>query len=752
MAIIGKPMDRVDGHLKVTGVATFVAEFNQPNMVYAFPVRSTTGKGTITGFDLSAAEKSGGVVSILTYENAPRLKPFDPNEIRKTGGFLAEDLVPLQDNKVHYFGQFVAVVVAETFEQARYASKLVKVSYAEEKIISDLNEALQNGAARDGSQFNKGKAAGVIAASAVKIEQTYTTPGQNHHPMEPHAAIAIWEGPDKLTLYDSTQVIMGMRNITAYFFGLKPENVRILCPYLGGGFGGKVPAAHNILTAMAAKNIGRPVKLVITRQMMQTNVGRRSPTIQKVALGSGTDGKLAVIRHENSSYSNLTGFTESSGMLTQVLYNAPLREITHRIARLDMNAPTYMRAPGHAMGSFALESAMDEMAYELKVDPVQFRIINHAAIDPVRKIDFSSNHLLECYQTGIEKFGWSKRKMQPRQTRNGNYLVGYGMATSVHNGARRPATVKIQLTKAGIATVMTSSQELGTGTYTILTQTAADALGIAVDKIKVLIGDSDLPPAPFAAGSSTTASVNPAVLAAGELLRCELLQLALADPKSKLNGRKPEDITFADSKFHVVGDASITDSYMDILRRNNKENLAATATAGPGGASAGSSIIPCAPEQSADESYETQKYSFHSFGAHFVEVWVDEDLGTIRVKRVTTVHDVGRIMNEKTARSQMIGGVIFGIGAALMEETVYDNRWASPVTRTLADYHVPVNLDVPPIDVHFIGKPDPHISHIGSRGVGEIGIVGVSAAIANAVFNATGKRLRDLPLTPEKLI
>ncbi|TCC98128.1 xanthine dehydrogenase family protein molybdopterin-binding subunit [Pedobacter frigidisoli] len=751
MAIIGKPLDRVDGHLKVTGIATFVAEFNQPNMAYAFPVRSTIAKGSITGFDLILAEKSGGVISILTHENAPRLQPFDPLEIKKTGGFLAENLIPLQDNKVHYFGQFIAVVLAETFEEARHAATLVKVSYAKEKADADLNEALLKSSVREGAQLNKGQASAIIETSNLKIEQTYTTPAQNHHPMEPHAAIAIWDGADKLTLYDSTQVIVGMRNITAYFFKLKPEDVRILCPYLGGGFGGKSPAAHNILAAMAGKKINRPVKLVITRQMMQTNVGRRSPTIQKVALACDLQGKLTVIRHQNSSYSNLTDFSEPVGIQTQVLYNAPVREITHQIAKLDMNAPTYMRAPGHAVGSFALESAIDEMAYELRMDPVQFRILNHASTDPVKKINFSSNHLLECFQIGVEKFGWASRKIQPRQTRNGQWLVGYGMATSVHHGVRRPATVRIQLSNDGMATVMTASQELGTGTYTILTQTAADALGIAVGKIKVLVGDSDLPPAPFAAGSSTTASVNPAVLAAGELLRCELMRIAIADPKSKLNGRNTKDISFADSKLYLSSDISISDSYKDIMRRNNRETMQASATATPGGAASGATVAPCGPSMDQDQNYDTHKYSFHSFGAHFVEVWVDEDLGTIRVKRVTTVQDIGRVMNEKTARSQVIGGVIFGIGAALMEETVFDNRWASPVTRTLADYHVPVNLDVPPIDVHFIGKPDPHISSIGSKGVGEVGIVGVSAAIANAVFNATGKRLRNLPFTPDKL-
>jgi xanthine dehydrogenase YagR molybdenum-binding subunit len=543
-------------------------------------------------------------------------------------------------------------------------------------------------------------------------------------------------------------------SIAAYFLGLKPENVHVIAPFVGGGFGSKGLWLHTLLVAMAAKAVERPVKLALTRQMMQTNAGHRAATIQRVALGTDAAGKLNVMRHHTDTYTNLTQFFEPSGKQTLVLYKAPLREVTYNVANLDRSTPTFMRAPGETPGTFALESAMDEMAYKLKMDPIAFRVANHTTTDPLKGHDFSSEFLLDCYRIGAEKFGWSARSMEPRQKRNGKFLVGYGMATATYPGGRSAASVKVIMNAKGDVKLMTASIDIGTGTYTVLAQTAADALGIPVERIDVMIGDSTLPPAPLAGGSQTTASIHPAAMEACVLLRKELAMLAAGDNESVLKGRKPEEIGYADGKLFITGDDKKSVSYTDIIRRANRTEVEACATttplSGAGLTMPGSLCTPneAPPEQNSD----VKKYAFHSFGAQFAEVWVDEDFGTIRVKRFTSVQDVGRIMNEKTARSQIIGGVIFGIGAALMETTEYDKRWGNPVTRTLADYHVPVHLDVPPIDVHFIGKPDPHISPIGARGIGEIGITGVSAAIANAVFNATGKRLRDLPLTPDKLV
>ena len=759
MAITGKPIDRVDGRLKVTGAAKYAAEFNQPRMAYAFPVCSTIAKGTIAGFDISAAGSAAGVLEIITHQNARRLKPADSEAITKIGGLLGEYLAPLQDNKVHYFGQIVALIVAETYEQARFVAALLKINYAKENFAIDLKAELPKGYQPEKSlgeeaQINAGKAAPMIRAAPVKIEQTYTTPMENHHPMEPHATVAVWDAGGKLTLYDATQGVENTRAVTSYFLGLEPENVRVVSPFVGGGFGCKGFWLQFLLAAMAAQTVKRPVKLVVTRQMMQTSTGRRGETIQKIQLGAQTDGKLLVIRHHIDTCTNLTDFFEPSGKQTKTLYQAPLREITYQVAKLNVGTPTFMRAPGEASGSFALESAMDEMAYELKIDPVEFRVLNHTELDPLKKHRFSSDFLVECYRTGAERFGWGQRKMQPRQTRSGRYLVGMGMAAATYPALRKSATARVSMTVDGKVVVLCGTQDMGTGTYTILAQTAADALGVPVERITVRIGDTNLPPAPTSGGSRTTASVNPAVLAAGEMLRKDLMGLAIVDAKSKLNGRRAEELAFADQKFFVKGDASKSDSYADIMRRNNKTTVEVCATSMPAsGSGAGESVAPCSPAPAnTEENFDDKKYSFHSFGAQFAEVLVDEELGAIKVKRFTSVQDVGRIMNEKTARSQIIGGVIFGLGQALMEETKHDTRFGNPVIRTLADYHVPVNLDVPPIDVHFIGKPDPHISPIGARGVGEIGIVGVAAAVANAVFNATGRRLRDLPLTLDKLL
>ena len=760
MSITGQPISRIDGRLKVTGKATYAAEFNQPNMAYAFPVRATIAKGTITSVDHAAAMKEPGVISVLSFKNAMKLKPLDMAAQGKAGAaFLGENLIPLQNNKVHYPGQFIAVVVAESYEQARAAAYKLKVRYAAEKAATDLRTELPNSKKPkmfmgEEAQVNSGKAAAPLAASPKKVDHTYTTPVENHHPMEPHATVAVWEGSDKLTLYDATQGVGMTGSIAAYFFGLKPDDVRVVAPYVGGGFGSKGLWLHTLLVGMAAKAAARPVKLALTRQMMQTNVGHRASTIQQVAMGTDASGKLNVLRHHSNTYNNLTEFFEPSGKQTNVLYAAPLREVTYNVAKLDRGTPTFMRAPGEAPGTFALESAIDEMAYELKMDPLQFRILNHSAQEASSKHDFSSEFLLDCYKIGAERFGWSERKQEPRQVRKGRHLVGYGMATATYPGGRSAASVRAQMNSKGEVTISTASIDIGTGTYTVLAQTAADALGVPVDTIQVKIGDSTLPPAPLAGGSQTTASIHPAALEACNLLRKELMTLATADGSSKLNGRNASEIGYGDGKLFVTGDERRSESYLDIMRRANKTEMDTCATTLP--VSGAGLTVPsalCTPANTpAEQNSDTKQYAFHSFGAQFAEVWVDEELGTIRVTRFTSVQDVGRIMNEKTARSQVIGGVIFGIGAALMEATEYDKRWGNPVVRTLADYHVPVHLDVPPIDVHFIGKPDPHISPIGARGIGEIGITGVSAAIANAVFNATGKRLRDLPLTPDKLV
>ena len=759
--VIGKSIDRKDGRLKVTGQAKYAAEFNQNQMAYAFPIRSTIANGTITEFDTDAAEKAGGVITVFTPDNAPRLKTVDMMKLFAAGSFLGEMILPLQDKKVNYFGQYIGLVVAETYEQARTAAQMVKVTYSKQTPAIDLKTEMPKAEMPKTSMFgapvqiNAGKTAAIIKSAPFKIEQTYTTRTENHHPMEPHATIAAWNGDDKILIYDATQGVKGVQGMVSYFYDLKPENVQITSPFVGGGFGCKGSQwSHILLTIMAAKSVKRPVKLVLTRQMMVTNVGRRPETMQRVALAADRNGNLKAIRHENTSYKSFSGYFEESGTQTKTLYKAEMREITYKIANFNINPPTFMRAPGETPGCFALESAMDELANELKIDPIKLRTINHTASDPESKLPFSLENLVECYTVGAEKFGWANRQAAPRMNRRGKYLIGHGMATATYPATRSTASAKVQIFANGAVKVLSATQDIGTGTYTIMAQTVADALGVSVDRVTVEIGDSSLPPAPVSGGSTTAASITAAVLAAGEMVKNDLMALALADGKSKLSGRKSEEIEFANARFFVKGDSSKGDDYTDILKRNNKVMVEACATSLPqNGGGLGGNFAPCSTDRfTLEEDADAKKYSFHSFGAQFAEVLVDEDLGTIRVSRFTSVQDVGRILNEKTARSQIIGGVIYGLGQTLMEETLYDKRWANPIQRHLGDYHVPVQLDVPPIDVFFIGKPDPHISPIGARGIGEIGITGVAAAVANAVFNATGKRLRDLPLTPDKLL
>ncbi|SFH81729.1 xanthine dehydrogenase family protein molybdopterin-binding subunit [Halpernia frigidisoli] len=758
--VIGKPLDRIDGPLKVSGTAKYAAEFNQKNMAYAFPVRSTIASGSISSIDISEAKKAPGVVNILTHENAPKLAPASGEEFKKSGASVGENFIPMQDNQVHYWGQYIALVIAETYEEARMAAAMVKVNYTKGIVSVNLEKALPGGFRPEKSngqpaQINAGKTQSIIDSAAVKVDHSYSTSTENHHPMEPHASVAVWNGESKVTLYSSSQGVIALSATVAYFFKLKPENVQIINPFVGGGFGSKGSEwGQGILATMAAKVVKRPVKLVITRQMMQTNVGRRSETIQKVALASDRNGKLQAIRHENGTYANLSEYFEPSGKQSAVLYASPLREITHKVAKLNIGTPTFMRAPGETPGVFALETAMDELAYELKMDPIELRRINHTAVDPMKNHPFSSEYLLDCYTIGAEKFGWNKRDMKPGKNKVGNQLIGYGMATATYPAIRSSASAKVQLKSDGSFVVMCATQDIGTGTYTIMAQTAAEALGVDVKNITVKLGDSSLPPGPVSGGSTTTASVNPAVYEAAKKLRNDLLILARADSQSPLYGKKTEDINFSDGLFYLKNDPAKKDAYVAIMLRHKKTLMEGCVTAMPAsGSGLGSQKSMCSnAEIELDENGDAEKYSFHSFGAQFAEVWVDEDFGTVRVKRFVSVHDVGTIMNEKTARSQILGGVIYGFGSALMEETVYDQRYGNPVTRTLADYHVPVNLDVPEIDVYFIGKKDPHISPIGARGIGEIGITGVSAAIGNAIFNATGKRLRDLPFTPDKLV
>lgn len=756
--VTGKPIDRVDGRLKVMGAARYAAEFPQENIAYGVIIQSTIAKGRIKDIDASAAEKAPGVLAVITHRNAPKLNlPAGDSPLRGKPG---EKMVPLQSDKIHYDGQHIGVVVAETFEHALHAAMLVRVTYDEQQPTVSIEQGLSE--AYQPSQFfgqevqtHRGDAAKALAEADVKIEQTYTTPIEHHNPMEPSASIAVWNGDD-LTIYDSTQWVIGTCKAIADALGIPDEKVRIISHYVGGGFGCKGWMWwYPVLAAVAARKVGRPVKLVLSRQQMFTSCGHRQRTIQEFVLGATRDGKLTAIKHVTTGQtSEVDEFVEACGLTTQMLYACPNLKVAHNLVRVNTGTPTAMRAPGQAPGTFALESAMDELAYKLGLDPVELRIINHADVNPQTGKPWSSKYLKECYHRGAEAFGWSQRNPVPGSMRDGDDLIGWGMATATYPSYRSPASAKAQLFMDGRAVVSSATHDIGTGTYTIMTQIAADALGLPALAIEFKLGDSSMPLAPVAGGSQSAASVGPAVQGAAEALRSKVIGIAIANPTSPLYRAAADEISTGDGRVFLKSDPSRSETYAEILQRSGTPMVEVEATANTATTEAPTqahnpAVRICAGK---DENADLQQYAFQSFGAQFAEVRVNPRLGQVRVTRFVSAVDAGRILNHKTARSQMMGGIIFGIGMALMEETILDPHSGRLVVRNLADYHVPVHADVGEIEVLFIDKPDPRISTLGVRGVGEIGITGVAAAIANAVYHATGRRIRDLPMTPDKLL
>jgi xanthine dehydrogenase YagR molybdenum-binding subunit len=734
--VIGLGLDRVDGHAKVTGTAVFSAEHPLPRMSYAVMVQSTVPKGRIVAIDAAAAMQRPGVLLVMTHQNAPRLpKPPPPKP---------EDQPPpvklnlLQDDFVNYNGQPVAVVVADTLEHAQDAARALHIRYAREDAVLDFKLARRSPRKPKEqpdrpNDTSRGNLAGGFAAAASRIDAVYTTPIENHNPMEPHATIAAWNG-DELTLYDSTQNVSGVKKTAARTFGIAPERIRVICPYVGGGFGSKGTAwSHVMLAAMAARQVGAPVKLALERTQMFAPVGARPMTEQRLELAALDGGRLSAVRHAAlTSTSFQDDFTEPSTAATRMLYDSDSARTSQRLATLNLGIPTYMRAPGESNGSFALESAMDELAYELKIDPVQLRLRNYAEQDPGKQRPWSSKALRECYLRGAEKFGWAGRDPLPRSMRADGQLVGWGMATATYPANRRKAAASATILPDGTAVARSGTHDLGTGAYTIMTQIAAEGLGLPVAKVRFELGDSALPEAPGAGGSQSTASVGPAVYAAARAARDKLIALAVADARSPLHGVDAAQVDAADGWIFHGAQPQRRELVTAVMARNGGQPIVADVSAEPGD--------------------EKRQYSAHSFGAVFVEVRVDPDLGTIRVPRVVGVYDVGRLMNAKTGHSQLMGGIVWGLGMGLMEKTEMDPHAGRAVNANLADYHVPVNADIGDIDVSVIDAPDTHFNVLGARGIGEIGIVGVAAALANAVYHATGRRVRDLPIRLDDLL
>lgn len=715
---IGKEMSRVDGVAKVTGKAKYAAEFQVKNAAYGFIVTSTIAKGAIKSIDVSEAAKQTGVIKIYTHLNAPKSL------------VKGDDFVALQSDKIVFSGQPIALVVAETFEQARFAARLVKATYAEEKPQTDLTKVE---AKTFGKPNKRGNPQEALQNSPVKIEAEYTIPIEHHNPMELHGAIAFWEG-EKLTMFNKTQGVKDAQNHLVQSFGLKPENVQVISPFVGGAFGAALnPHYYPFLTAFAARDLKRPVKINYTRRQMFTGHGYRPYTWQKVAIGANKDGKLQSIIHEAiGNTSSFEDFGENPNNYGRTLYECPNYDTPYKLAKLDLPTPTWMRAPGAVTGAFALESAMDELAYALKIDPLEFRLINYAEKDPDTGKPFSSKALREAYKQGAAKFGWEKRKLEPRSMRDGRWLVGWGTATGIWGAWQLPASVKITLKADGTANVGSATADIGPGTYTVITMIAAEFLGIAPEKIKFELGDSDLPNAPVQGGSFTTASVGSAAHGAAMNIKQKVLDLALKESNSPFANVKFDETEMSDGFLILKSDSSKKVSIADLMKNNNLTEIVENHTSRP--------------------SAERNKYATQAHGAQFVEVKVDEDLGIIKVTRVVEATAVGKIMNPKTSHSQEMGGVVWGIGMALQEETAIDHRYGRMMTTDLASYHVPVNADVHSVETAFVEEEDKIVNPLGVKGMGELCLVGIPAAIANAIFHATGKRIRDLPITPDKLL
>jgi xanthine dehydrogenase YagR molybdenum-binding subunit len=733
---VGKGIDRVDARLKVTGKATYSAETAIANAAYAVIVGAAHAKGKIGALDVKAAEKAPGVIAVLTHLNAPKL----PGAGKRTSP-QDRELQILQDDLVRYDGQPIALVVADTLEHARHAAMLVArdakvdVEKAAISLEGELDKAYApKETVRGPTDTAKGDVAKAIENLAHVVDETYTMNAETHNPMEMHATVAVWQGDDKVTLYDATQGGFVVRKKIAALFGLEPNNVRVISHYLGGGFGCKgSPWSHVPLAAMAAKVTKRPVKLVLTRQQMNQMVGHRPRTIQHVVLGSDPNGRLLGTKHEETGWtSRFDEFIEPGAAWSRAIYACPNTLTSHRLVRLDVSTPTFMRAPGAASGSFAMESAIDELAWSLRMDPLDIRLKNYADKDPDTGKPFSSKELRACYKQAADRFGWAKRPREPRFTRDGSWLVGWGMATASYPAHQRPSSALVKIKRDGTVVAQAGSHDLGTGTYTIMAQIAADAVGMPVEEVRFELGDTVLPEAPLAAGSATAASVGSAVKLAGAAAKSELVKLAVADDKSPLHGLADADVDAADGALVSKKDKTKKDPFTAILERAGKDEVSG--------------------KVDTKERDDRQKWSCHSFGAQMCEVKVDEATGEIRVTRWVGAFAGGKVLNAKTARSQLLGGIVWGIGQALLESTDRDARDGRVVTKELQDYHLPVNADVPPIDVIMVDENDPHVSEVGAKGLGELGITGAAAAIANAVFHATGKRVRDLPITLDKLL
>lgn len=724
---IGQPLPRIDGPKKVSGVARYTSDHNFPGLLYAVPVTATIAKGRLHSLNTQAAEAAPGVVAVFHQGNmAGKLFRRQPKK-----GKNDEARPPLSDNTITYYGQYVAMVVARTYEQAVAGAAMVQAAYAAEQPDVSMRLSPEEPEKVD---TERGDVEAAFAAAAVKVDQTYTTPPQTHNPIELHASVALWDGKG-FTLYETSQAIMNHQVVMAQMLGVGPQQVQVITEYLGSGFGGKLwPWTHSLLAAAAARELRKPVKLVVDRRMMFQTVGHRANTQQRLRLGASSDGKLNCLRHDYLFHNaRLDTYKENCGEATGFLYSTPNLKAAWSLARRDVAPPTSMRGPGAVPGLYAVESAMNELAVALKMDPVQLRLANQPDMDESTNQPFSSRHLVECLETGAQRFGWKSRDPRPGSMRSGGgEIIGWGMAACSWMAKALPAKATVQLQANGRARVMCGTQDIGTGTYTVIAQMVSELTGLALDRVDVIIGDTRLPPGPMSGGSMATGSLVPAIQQATREAMDEAVDAALRGHIA-FQGNTKEQLVFADMAVRPREGGGHPVPLAQVL------------------AAAGMDHVSGDGEGKGSEE-AAKKVSLHSYGAHFVEVTWQPEIARLKVNRIVTVIDAGTILNPQTGRNQIEGALIMGVGMALFEATEYDHRTGAPVNANLADYIVTTHADAPEVDITFLDYPDYALNPLGARGIGEIGLAGIAAAITDAVYHATGVRVRDLPVRVEDLL
>ena len=745
--VVGTARDRVDGRLKVTGAATYPVDVALPGMAYAVLVESTITSGRIGHIAVDVAQHSPGVLAVITHVNAPVLARGPETPIGP------QPLPPFQSDAVLHYGQHVAMVVAETTEQANAAAALIEVTYQPDTPVLSFDDARTSPVFHPWTpDHDRGDVRRGLAAAEVQVNETYTTARNSNSPIGLFATVAAWEG-DALTVHDTTQYPHAVRDSLAVAFGIDPAGVRVLVPFVGGAFGAGLRVwPHTTLAALAARVTRRPVKVVLTRAQMFTSVGHRPNTIQQLTLGASRSGQLTAIEHVSRSSIGMAD--ELINLITYgTLHAYACPHVSTRASQIRQSIPIpgWMRAPGEAEGSFALESAIDELSYALGIDPIELRVRNHAHVHPESGLPWSSNALLDCYRQGAERFGWSARNPEPRSMRIGKQLAGYGMARGALGAYQPPCKAIASIRRDGTASVRSGATDIGPGPYTVMTMLAADCLGVPIDRVRFGLGDSAMPRAPQEGGSGLTGALGNAVHATCVDLVRAFVNRVSDDPMSPLKGCRLEGITVRDGGIQVTGDPARFETYADILTRHGLDEITIEGESAPPGETSSTTMIvqagrfiPYTPPSTGTRAHAG------GYAAHFVEVHVDPDLGTIRVARVLSAVDGGRILNPKTARSQIIGGIAMGISMALLEETVLD-RTGRLVTTSLAEYVVAANADVRDVEVLFVGEPD-SMTPLGTKGIGELAITGMAAAIANAVYHATGTRVRSLPISIEKVL